>query len=81
MKCKFYFNTEIGFNTDEQLGRIVKEDRNMKMSELDDAVKYIEISFMIFRTGSCLIVGNCTKRVLTFVYEFIKQKCAVEKPC
>ena len=73
VKCKFYFNTEIGFNKDEQLGRIVKEDRNMKMSELDDAVKYIEISFMIFRTGSCLIVGNCTKRVLTFVYEFIKQ--------
>lgn len=73
VKCKFYFNTEIGFNKDEQLGRIVKEDRNMKMSELDDAVKYIEISFMIFRTGSCLIVGNCTKRILTFVYEFIKQ--------
>jgi len=73
VKCKFYFNTEIGFNKDEQLGRIVKEDRNMKMSELGDAVKYIEISFMIFRTGSCLIVGNCTKRILTFVYEFIKQ--------
>ena len=45
----------------------------MKMSELDNATKYSEISFMIFRTGSCLIVGNCTERILRFVYDSIKQ--------
>jgi hypothetical protein len=45
----------------------------MKMSELGDNRKYTEISFMIFRTGSCLIVGNCTERVLKFVFEFIKK--------
>jgi hypothetical protein len=28
---------------------------------------------MIFRTGSCLVVGNCTERILRFVFEFIKQ--------
>ena len=28
---------------------------------------------MIFRTGSCLIVGNCTERILRFVYDSIKQ--------
>ena len=27
---------------------------------------------MIFRTGSCLIVGNCTEKILRFVFEFIK---------
>jgi hypothetical protein len=27
---------------------------------------------MIFRTGSCIIVGNCSERILRFVYEFIK---------
>ena len=27
---------------------------------------------MIFRTGSCLIVGNCNEKVLNHVYEFIK---------
>ena len=27
---------------------------------------------MIFRTGSVLIVGNCTEKVLRFVYDFIK---------
>ena len=28
---------------------------------------------MIFRTGSCLIVGNCTDEILRFVYEFVKK--------
>lgn len=73
VKCKFYFNNELGFNIETQRGQIVCEDRNMKMSELGDASKYTEISFMIFRTGSCLIVGNCTERILRFVYDFIKQ--------
>jgi hypothetical protein len=45
----------------------------MKMSELIDSKKYTEISFMIFRTGSCLIVGNCSEKVLVFVFEFIKR--------
>jgi hypothetical protein len=72
VKCKFYFNKDSGFNSDLQNGQILTEDRNMKMSELDDAKKYTEISFMIFRTGSCLIVGNCTEQVLRFVYNFIK---------
>ena len=72
VKCKFYFNKESGFNVDLQNGQILNEHRNMKMSELDDAKKYTEISFMIFRTGSCLIVGNCTEQVLRYVYNFIK---------
>jgi len=33
---------------------------------------------MIFRTGSCLIVGNCTERILKFVFEFIKKILADE---
>jgi hypothetical protein len=28
---------------------------------------------MIFRTGSCLIVGNCSEKILLFVFDFIKQ--------
>jgi hypothetical protein len=45
----------------------------MKKSELDDNKEYTEISFMIFRTGSCLIVGNCTEKILQFVFVFIKR--------
>ena len=45
----------------------------MKMSELNDSKKYTEISFMIFRTGSCLIVGNCSETIIQFVFDFIKK--------
>jgi hypothetical protein len=34
--------------------------------------KYTEVSFMIFRTGSCLIVGNCSESILMFIFDFIK---------
>jgi TATA-box binding protein (TBP) (component of TFIID and TFIIIB) len=37
-----------------------------------DNINY-EISFMIFRTGSILIVGKCSEAVLYNVYEFLKQ--------
>ena len=30
------------------------------------------MSFMIFRTGSCLIVGNCSEKILMFIFNFIK---------
>lgn len=72
VKCKFYFNNELGFDKKLQNGVISKEDRTMKLSELSDSEKYTEVSFMIFRTGSCLIVGNCSEDVLMFVYEFTK---------
>ena len=73
VKCKFYFNTELGFDKTKQIGQPVKADRTLKMSELCDAKQYIEVSFMIFRTGSCLIVGNCTEKILYYVFDFIKQ--------
>uniref|UniRef100_A0A6C0JM55 Uncharacterized protein n=1 Tax=viral metagenome TaxID=1070528 RepID=A0A6C0JM55_9ZZZZ len=73
VKCKYYFNNEFGFDHELQTGQVLAEDRRMKMSELGDTNKYTEISFMIFRTGSCLIVGNCTEKILKFVFEFIKK--------
>jgi hypothetical protein len=73
VKCKFYFNHTLGFDQELQNGRILLEDRNLKMSELFDSKKYTEVSFMIFRTGSGLIVGNCTEKILRFVFEFIKR--------
>jgi TATA-box binding protein (TBP) (component of TFIID and TFIIIB) len=72
VKCKFYFNNTIGFNMEKQRGQILVEDRNMKLCELKENKKYTEISFMIFRTGNCLIVGNCSEKVLNFVFEFLR---------
>jgi hypothetical protein len=73
VKCKFYFNHDWGFDAEKQRGHVTTADRQMKMSELGDSKTYTEISFMIFRTGSCLIVGNCSERILLFVFEFIKR--------
>jgi hypothetical protein len=70
----------MGFDEEKQNGQIRLEDRGMKMSELGETRKYTEISFMVFRTGSCLIVGNCTERILKFVFEFIKRILMEEYP-
>jgi len=78
VKCKYYFNNDLGFVDTNQNGQIIQEDRAMKMSELGDNKKYTEVSFMIFRTGSVLIVGNCTERILKYVFEFIKKILATE---
>jgi hypothetical protein len=74
VKCKFYYNNEVGYKRELQKGRLDEEDKNVTMTELDELTleKYTKISFMIFRTGNCLIVGNCTKEILTYVYEFVK---------
>jgi hypothetical protein len=32
---------------------------------------YYEVSFMIFRTGSILIVGKCNEEILHTIYRFI----------
>ena len=34
--------------------------------------KLYKISFMIFRTGSILIVGKCDDDILNIIYEYIK---------
>jgi hypothetical protein len=73
VKCKFYFNNELGFNPEIQKGTIDCDDRKLKMNKLDEDTKYTKVSFMIFRTGSCLIVGNCSEKILVFIYEFIKK--------
>jgi hypothetical protein len=78
VKCKFYFNNEIGFDPLLQNGVVCNNDQKMKLSELNDNKKYTEVSFMIFRTGSCLIVGNCSEPILYFIFDFIKGILAAE---
>jgi hypothetical protein len=45
-----------------------------------DANNAIEISFMIFRTGSVLIVGRCDEYVLHCIYNFLKKLLETEYP-
>jgi hypothetical protein len=75
VKCKFYYNNELPEDPEVQQGHLEKIDVECTMTELDELVleKYTKVSFMIFRTGNCLIVGNCTKTILTYVYQFVKK--------
>lgn len=59
IQCKFYYNITNKKQTGQQ-----PSDENSK--------SYIKVSFMIFRTGSVLIVGKCNDGLLNEVYLFIK---------
>jgi hypothetical protein len=80
VKCKYYYNNDISSEDPNQNGNIDAEDCHMKMSELGESKKYTEVSFMIFRTGSCLILGNCSERILLFIFEFLKGLLIREYP-
>jgi hypothetical protein len=62
IQCKFYFNPDVNIQNGCQ---ITEENKHLYKN-----VK--EVSFMIFRTGSVLIVGRCDENVLLSVYEFLK---------
>lgn len=71
VKCKFYFNHELGFSRDVQRGKVMDCDKKVKRKNLETDKKYTEVSIMIFRTGSGLIVGNCSDEVLDYIFHFI----------
>ena len=62
IQCKFYYNPD----TDIQLGCQISEENKHLYKNIN------EISFMIFRTGSVLIVGKCDENVLMIIYEYLK---------
>jgi hypothetical protein len=72
--CKYYYYE----NKDESLqdGRLYKdeeEDESNSDKSAEKSKKPLCISFMIFRTGSVLIVGKCNdSSVIYQIYDFIK---------
>jgi hypothetical protein len=71
VKCKYYYNNEL--LQGEQTGSMMRSDDIMTMEQLSKSKKYTVVSFMIFRTGSVLIVGNCNEDELNHIYVFIKR--------
>ena len=67
IQCKFYYNI---INKDNNGLCICKNKCYLKKKK--EKKECMEISFMIFRTGSVLIVGHCNEKVLNIVYTFIK---------
>jgi hypothetical protein len=68
IQCKFYFNPDVDLQNGCQISQENKD--------LYQNVK--QVSFMIFRTGSVLIVGKCDENVLMLIYEFLKNIFKIE---
>jgi len=63
IQCKFYYNP----NVEVQTGKQISAEDKQKYPNI------VEVSFMIFRTGSILIVGMCDDNVLYVIYDFLKK--------
>jgi hypothetical protein len=68
IQCKFYYNHDIGI----QSGCQISEENKHLYKNIND------VSFMIFRTGSVLIVGKCDENVLISIYKFLKNILMIE---
>ena len=64
IQCEFYYNPELEINIGVQPECM---GGNIK-----------KLSFMIFRTGSVLIVGKCEEDVLYKIYDFVKELLSKE---
>ena len=64
IQCEFYYDTDKHDNTGRQIN-------NIDITNNSDNI--FKISFMIFRTGSVLIVGKCDEHILYDIYDFIKK--------
>ena len=84
IQCKFYYNNDL--QHDMQNGMQLSGDNVKNMKDKKEKAKanalaninVIEVSFMIFRTGSVLIVGMCEENVLYDIYAFLTQMLKTE---
>ena len=63
IQCKFYYHP------DNKIHNGIMDNKNLLL----DNTKWKSISFMIFRTGSILIVGNCDISILNIIYGYLKK--------
>ena len=69
IQCKFYYDKT------KEVQNGVRDHVNIEKNE-----NVVVISFMIFRTGSILVVGMCDENILQQVYVFIKNLLVMEFP-
>ena len=70
IQCKFFYNRDR--NIKEQTGSQVSK------SDFEKYKNIVTVSFMVFRTGSVLIVGMCDDEILYCIYEFLKNIFIIE---
>ncbi len=62
IQCKFYYNGDLDVQTGMQI----------TTENMDKYTNITSVSFMIFRTGSVLIVGMCDETIICTIYDYIK---------
>jgi hypothetical protein len=76
IQCKIKINKADDTISTNQIKTVMEPKGEKKKKQLSSEIKTNkknnEISFMIFRTGSILIVGKCNEIILFKIYEFLK---------
>ena len=70
IQCKFYFNSNDKIHNGV-CSCTIRCDKSIR-DKSNPKTTCSEISFMIFRTGSVLIVGHCSEDTLKIIYNYIK---------
>jgi hypothetical protein len=83
IQCKFYYNNDLNHNmqTGMQLSALNNNTKDKKEKARANAlanINVVEVSFMIFRTGSVLIVGMCEENILNDIYAFLTNMLKTE---
>ena len=66
IQCEFYYDTLILEDKDQH-----GVQPSLERTGNQEALPVTKVSFMIFRTGSVLIVGKCSEEMLYQIYEFL----------
>lgn len=62
IQCEIYYNKDL-----DKLG----VSNALSIADMKTVHNIIKVSFMVFRTGSVLIVGKCNKEILHSIYELL----------
>ena len=71
IQCEFHYklNQDSSF---VQTGELPIDIDNKNIKNITSKDEYTKVSFMIFRTGSVLMVGKCGENVIKYIYGFLK---------
>jgi TATA-box binding protein (TBP) (component of TFIID and TFIIIB) len=74
IQCEFYYDTRLAVQHGMQPASFSSSRKELEI-EKEAAKDYVQkVSFMVFRTGSVLIVGKCSDAILQNIYTFL---CAI----
>ena len=76
IQCEFYYKLDMD-SLFVQTGELppfleTKKDKDKDKERQSCREEYTKVSFMIFRTGSVLMVGKCGENVIKYIYGFLK---------